>query len=54
VPHDHSHHHSHAVTSPHPAQRPSFSLLRMAMPARVGAAAAVSVLLWAGVLWAVR
>lgn len=53
MPHDH-HHHSHDEASPHPAQRPSLSLLRMAMPARVMAAMALSAVLWAGVILAIR
>jgi hypothetical protein len=53
VPHDH-HHHGHDAATPHPAQPPSLSLLRMAMPARVLAAVAVSATLWVAVMLAIR
>jgi hypothetical protein len=61
VPHDHHHHghshghaHSHGVASPHPAQPASWSILRMRVAARLGAALAVSAALWAAVLLAMR
>jgi hypothetical protein len=60
VPHDHHHHHghghahSHGPASPHPAQAAPWSILRMPVMARVGAALAVSALLWAAVLLSMR
>jgi hypothetical protein len=64
VPHDHSHdhhghpHHGHAhahdPASPHPAQAATWSILRMPVVARVGAALAASATLWAAVLLAMR
>jgi hypothetical protein len=60
-PHDHSHdhapghvHHSHGPASPHPAQAAPWSILRMTVVARLGAALAVSAALWAVVLVAMR
>jgi hypothetical protein len=60
APHDHSHHnpashghvhaHSHGSASPHPAQAAPWSILRMTVVARLGAALAVSAGLWA-VVW---
>jgi hypothetical protein len=60
APHDHSHHnpashgrvhaHSHGPASPHPAQAAPWSILRMTVVARLGAALAVSAGLWA-VVW---
>ncbi len=46
--HDHAHHHphSHGPAVPHPAQAVTWSILRMAVPARFAAAAAVSAALW--------
>jgi hypothetical protein len=57
-PHGHSHHgqthaHSHGP-SPHPAQAAPWSILRMTVFARLGAALAVSAGLWAIVLLAMR
>jgi hypothetical protein len=57
-PHGHSHHgqthaHSHGP-SPHPAQAAPWSILRMTVLARLGAALAVSAGLWALVLLAMR
>lgn len=53
--HWHSHHaHSHGPASPHPAQAVHWSILRMTLGARVAAAAAVSAVLWAIVLLAMR
>jgi hypothetical protein len=63
VPHDHHHHghghnhahaHRHGVTSPHPAQAATRSILRMPVMARLGAALAASAVLWAAVLLAMR
>jgi hypothetical protein len=52
--HDHSpghlHAHSHGPASPHPAQAAPWSILRMTVVARLGAALAVSAVLWA-VVW---
>ncbi|MBR0874121.1 hypothetical protein JQ633_27435 [Bradyrhizobium tropiciagri] len=52
--HDHAHHHghghSHGPASPHPAQIAPWSILRMTVPARLAAAAAVSACLW-GIVW---
>jgi hypothetical protein len=55
--HDHAHghvHHSHGPASPHPAQAAPWSILRMTVIARLGAALAVSAALWAVVLVAMR
>ena len=55
--HDHGHHHhahSHGPLSPHPAQAAPWSILRMPVLARLGAALAVSAGLWAVVLLAMR
>jgi hypothetical protein len=63
--HDHSHHHGHAHShghhahshgpaTPHPAQAAPWSILRMTVAARLGAAVAVSVCLWVVVLVAMR
>jgi hypothetical protein len=49
-PHGHVHAHSHGPTSPHPAQAAPWSILRMTVVARLGAALAVSAALWA-VVW---
>ncbi|MCW5701289.1 MAG: hypothetical protein AB7I42_17775 [Bradyrhizobium sp.] len=51
--HDHHHghtHHSHDPAAPHPAQGAPWSILRMTVVARLGAAVAVSVGLW-GIVW---
>ena len=56
-PHDHGHHghsHTHGPASPHPAQPAPWSLLRMTVLSRLGAALAVSAGLWAIVLVAMR
>jgi hypothetical protein len=56
APHDHrhghpsSHGHSHGPASPHPAQAAPWSILRMTVVARLGAALAASAGLWA-VVW---
>jgi hypothetical protein len=54
--HDHGHHHthSHGPSSPHPAQAAPWSILRMTVFGRLGAALAVSAGLWAVVLLAMR
>jgi len=55
--HDHAHghaHHSHGPASPHPAQAAPWSILRMTVVSRLGAALAVSAALWAAVLVAMR
>jgi hypothetical protein len=52
--HAHIHIHSHGPASPHPAQAAPWSILRMTVVARLGAATAVSACLWAVVLLAMR
>jgi len=52
--HAHGHVHSHGPASPHPAQAAPWSILRMTVVARLGAALAVSAALWAIVLMAMR
>jgi len=52
--HDHSHAHAHGPASPHPVQPAPWSILRMTLVARLGAALIVSVGLWAIVLIAMR
>jgi hypothetical protein len=54
--HDHlrSHGHSHGPASPHPAQTAPWSILRMTLLSRLGAALIVSAGLWAVVLLAMR
>jgi hypothetical protein len=52
--HDHGHAHAHGPSSPHPAQVAPWSILRMNLASRVGAALAVSAGLWAVVLLAMR
>jgi hypothetical protein len=64
APHDHSHDHpasrgythahSHGPASPHPPQAASWSILRMTVIARLGAALAVSAGLWATVWLSMR
>jgi hypothetical protein len=51
-PHDHAlgHAHSHGPATPHPAQAAPWSILRMTVISRLGAALAVSAGLWA-VVW---
>jgi hypothetical protein len=54
-PHDHAHHgHSHGPATPHPAQAAPWSILRMTVLSRLGAAVAVSAGLWAIVWLAMR
>jgi hypothetical protein len=50
----HTHGHSHGPASPHPAQAAPWSILRMTVVARLGAALVVSAGLWAMVLLAMR
>jgi len=50
----HTHAHSHGPASPHPAQVAPWSILRMTVISRVGAALAVSVGLWMVVWLAMR
>jgi hypothetical protein len=50
----HEHGHGHGPSTPHPAQTVPWSILRMALVARLGAALAVSAGLWAAVLLAMR
>jgi hypothetical protein len=59
--HDHGHHHEHAHGShshgpatPHPAQAAPWSILRMTVVSRLGAAVAVSAGLWVVVWLAMR
>jgi len=52
--HRHGHAHSHDPASPHPAQESTWSILRMPVIARLGAALAVSAALWTAVLLAMR
>jgi hypothetical protein len=48
--HAHGHTHSHGPATPHPSQPAPWSILRMPVISRVGAAFAVSAALWA-VVW---
>jgi hypothetical protein len=52
--HAHGHAHSHGPSTPHPAQPAPWSILRMTVAARLGAALVVSAGLWAVVLVAMR
>jgi hypothetical protein len=52
--HGHTHAHSHGPASPHPAQAAPWSILRMTVVSRVGAALAVSAGLWVIVWLAMR
>jgi hypothetical protein len=52
--HGHVHAHSHGPATPHPAQAAPWSILRMTLIARLGAAVLVSAGLWAVVLVAMR
>jgi hypothetical protein len=54
--HDHPHTdvHSHGPATPHPAQPAPWSILRMTLVSRLGAALVVSAGLWAVVLLAMR
>ena len=50
----HDHGHSHGPASPHPAQAAPWSILRMTVATRLGAALAVSAVLWGAVWLAMR
>jgi hypothetical protein len=52
--HSHLHFHAHEPSAPHPAQAAPWSILRMTVLARLGAALAVSACLWTAVLFALR
>jgi len=52
--HGHTHAHSHGPASPHPAQAAPWSILRMTVVSRVGAALVVSAGLWVIVWLAMR
>ena len=52
--HTHVHAHSHGPASPHPAQAAPWSILRMTVVSRLGAAVALSICLWAIVWMAMR
>jgi hypothetical protein len=52
--HGHGHAHAHGPASPHPAQAATWSILRMPVVSRLGAALAVSAGLWAVVWLAMR
>jgi hypothetical protein len=52
--HSHPHSHHHDPMTPHPAQPAPWSILRMALLARLGLALAVSAVMWAIVLMAMR
>jgi ABC-type Zn2+ transport system substrate-binding protein/surface adhesin len=52
--HGHMHAHSHGPASPHPAQVAPWSILRMTVMARLGAALVVSAGLWAAVWLSMR
>jgi hypothetical protein len=52
--HGHAHAHSHGPATPHPAQAAPWSILRMTLVSRLGAALVVSAGLWAVVLVAMR
>jgi hypothetical protein len=53
-PRSHGHDHAHGPASPHPAQAAPWSILRMTLLSRLGAAVAVSAGLWAVVWLAMR
>jgi len=52
--HGHAHAHAHGPASPHPPQAAAWSILRMPVVSRLGAALAVSAGLWAVVWLAMR
>jgi hypothetical protein len=52
--HIHGHAHSHGPATPHPAQPAPWSILRMTVVLRLGAALAVCAVLWTVVLLAMR
>jgi hypothetical protein len=53
-PHSYPHGHAHGPATPHPAQPAPWSILRMNLVSRLGAALLVSAGLWAIVLLAMR
>jgi hypothetical protein len=53
-PHGHAHTHAHGPAAPHPAQPAPWSILRMPVVARLGAACAASAVLWVIVWVAMR
>ena len=52
--HGHDHGHRHGPASPHPAQAAPWSILRMTVATRLGAALVVSAVLWGAVWLAMR
>ncbi|MGJ4948943.1 hypothetical protein [Bradyrhizobium sp. HKCCYLS20291] len=52
--HNHAHGHSHDPAAPHPAQPAPWSILRMPVATRLGAALAASAVLWVIVIMAMR
>jgi hypothetical protein len=52
--HRHVHPHRHGAASPHPAQAAPWSILRMPVISRLGAALAVSAVMWVVVWLAMR
>ncbi|WP_315716531.1 MULTISPECIES: hypothetical protein [unclassified Bradyrhizobium] len=52
--HGHGHAHSHGPAAPHPAQPAPWSILRMPVTTRLGAALAASAVLWLIVWLAMR
>jgi len=52
--HGHAHGHSHGPAAPHPAQPAPWSILRMPVTTRLGAALAASAMLWLIVWLAMR
>nr|WP_041757107.1 hypothetical protein [Bradyrhizobium sp. ORS 278] len=52
--HGHNHVHAHGPGAPHPAQPASWSILRMPVTTRLGAAIAASAVLWVIVILAMR
>ncbi|WP_316179651.1 hypothetical protein [Bradyrhizobium sp. SZCCHNRI1009] len=52
--HGHGHAHSHDSGAPHPAQPAPWSILRMPVATRLGAALAASAALWVIVIMAMR
>ncbi|WP_407178392.1 hypothetical protein [Bradyrhizobium sp. STM 3562] len=52
--HGHMHAHAHGPALPHPAQAAPWSILRMAVPARLAAALVLIAALWAVVWMAMR
>jgi hypothetical protein len=52
--HHHGHAHSHGPETPHPSQPAPWSILRMTVLSRLGAAVVISAGLWAVVLLAMR